>query len=154
MEEGSDRIQTYTVPKLQISLKSSPNGVSFFSFPWDRAAVIQHNLVDKLKAFASVYFTGDTDSWLDDHLEPYEELTEDERTLNVGKISLTYETGKLKPRVFAIVDSVTQSLLGDFHRDLMNILRGIPEDCTFDHDKVVGRALEAASEDEPFFRVR
>jgi len=33
--ETTDRetMTTYQVPRLQISLKSSPNGISFFSFP-------------------------------------------------------------------------------------------------------------------------
>jgi hypothetical protein len=41
-----------------------------------------------------------------------------------------------------MIDSFTQSLLGDFHRDLMNILQEIPEDCTYDQDKVSGVARE------------
>jgi hypothetical protein len=131
-----DLITTYKVPKPQLSLKSSPNGISYFAFPWDRAAIVAHDLVDKLKDYSQVYFQGNVDDWLDDHIEPYEDLVDSNRQLHVGKISLTFETGKLKPRVFAIVDSVTQSLLGDLHKDLMSILRSIPEDCTFDQDKV------------------
>jgi hypothetical protein len=146
-----DSITTYRVPKLQISLKSSPNGVSFFSFPWDRAAVLLHSLEGQLEAFASTYFKGDVESWLQDRLDPYEELQEAERPLHVGKISLTFEGGKLKPRVFAIVDSVTQSLLGDFHQDLMRILRKIPEDCTFDQDKVKSVAKRIHLENKPFY---
>jgi hypothetical protein len=142
---------TYKVPRLQISLKSSPNGISYFSFPWDRAAIIAHNLVEPLISFAEKFFEGDVREWIQDHVEPYEELVDSNRQLNVGKASLIHETGKIKPRVFAIVDSVTQSLLGDFHQMLMSILRRIPEDCTFDQDKVSRIAAERALGKQRFY---
>lgn len=134
--DEAQSIVSYMVPKLQISLKSSPNGISFFSFPWDRAALVQSGVLEKVKAWAETYFKGPVEDWIEERIEPYEELVDSNRQLHVGKIDLTHETGKLKPRVFAMLDSFTQSLLGDFHRDLMNILRKIPEDCTFDQDKV------------------
>jgi hypothetical protein len=138
-----DSINTYQVPRLKISLKSSPNGVSFFAFPWDRAAIIQHDLMESLTDYSARYFNGEVEDWIEERLEPYEDLVDSNRQLHVGKISLTHETGKLKPRVFAIVDSFTQSLLADFHQDLMSVLRRIPEDCTFDQDKVskVGKKM-------------
>jgi hypothetical protein len=156
-EIGSDALDslkttTYKVPKLQISQKSSPNGISYFSFPFDRAAIIKHGLDEDLREFSKLYFKGDVDDWLDDHIEPYEELVDSNRQLHVGKISLQHETGKLKPRVFAIVDSVTQSLLGDFHQDLMSILRLIPEDCTYNQNKVseVAKRIHE-TESKPFY---
>jgi hypothetical protein len=148
---GSDQITTYKVPRLQISLKSSPNGVSYFAFPFDRAAIHFHNLFDTLSEYAEEYFKGNVDEWLDELIEPYECLVDSNRQLHVGKISLTFETGKLKPRVFAIVDSVTQSLLGDLHQDLMSILRRIPEDCTFDQDKVSSVSKKQNLRSEPFY---
>jgi hypothetical protein len=74
-------------------------------------------------------------------LEPYEDLS-DNLTLEVfsAKIGLTFEPGKLKPRVFAMIDSLRQSVLSPLHDDLMNILRNIPEDCTHDQNKVTGYA--------------
>jgi hypothetical protein len=122
-----------------------------FSFPWDRAAIVSHSLVDKLTAFAESYFTGEVEDWIEDKLEPYEDLVDSNRQLHVGKISLSFETGKLKPRIFAIVDSFTQSLLGDFHHDLMNILRDIPEDCTFDHDKISLTAKQMHEQGHSFY---
>jgi hypothetical protein len=107
--------------------------------------------MDKLIGFSEKFFQGDVEEWIQDHVEPYEDLVDSNRQLHVGKISLIHETGKLKPRVFAIVDSVTQSLLGDFHLFLMSILRRIPEDCTFDQDKVSRVASEQALESEPFY---
>jgi hypothetical protein len=74
-------------------------------------------------------------------LEPYEELSEN-LTLEVfsAKTGLTLEPGKLKPRVFSMIDSLRQSVLSPLHDDLMNILRNIPEDCTHDQNKVTGYA--------------
>lgn len=147
----SEMITTYQTPRLQVSLKSTPNGIGYFSFPWDRASIIAHNLVEKLSDFASSYYKGNVDDWVYDKIEPYEDLVDSNRQLHCGKISLTLETGKLKPRIFAIVDSVTQSLLSDFHDDLMNILKDIPEDCTFNHDKIVSSAKRVSQRDKPFY---
>jgi hypothetical protein len=149
--EDSESMTKYKVPRLQISLKSSPNGVSYFAFPWDRAAIVRHSLEDKLTAFAETYFSGESEEWIQDRIEPYEDLVDLNRELHVGKISLIHEAGKLKPRVFAIVDSLTQTLLGDFHQDLMSILRKIPEDCTFDQDKVSQVAKEQFQKGIPFY---
>jgi len=91
------------------------------------------------------------EGWIQDHLDPYEDLVDSNRQFHVGKISLVHETGKLKPRVFAIVDSVTQSLLGDFHHMLMSILRKIPEDCTFNQDKVSQVAKERCLAGQTFY---
>lgn len=137
-----DTVTTHPVPGLEVSLKSGPNGVSMFSFPWDRAAVFSHNLCGKIQNFLRIFYTGDVEDWLESKIEPYEGLVDSNRRLHTGKISLTFEGGKLKPRVFAIVDSLTQSILAPFHRGLMTILRTLPEDCTFDHSKVQHRAKE------------
>jgi hypothetical protein len=51
--ESCDKARTivsYMVPKLQISLKSSPNGISSFSFPWDRAALVRSGDLEKVEA--------------------------------------------------------------------------------------------------------
>jgi len=147
----TDVITTYQTPRMMVSSKSTPNGVGYTSFPWDRASIIKSDLQDNLIAFAESYYQGDADEWVEDKLEPYEELVDSNRQLHTGKISLTHEAGKLKPRVFAIVDSLTQSLLSDFHDDLMLILKSIPEDCTFDHNKVVETAKLKATQAKPFY---
>jgi len=147
----SDVITTYQTPRMMVSSKSTPNGVGFFSFPWDRASIIKSDLQDNLIAFAESYYQGDADEWVEDKLEPYEDLVDSNRQLHTGKISLTHEAGKLKPRIFAIVDSLTQSLLSDFHDDLMIILKSIPEDCTFDHNKVVESAKSMSTQKKPFY---
>jgi hypothetical protein len=136
-DQGGKAIGSYKVPKHQVSMKSGPNGTGFFSFPYDRFSVQQNPVVKtKIKNYLETSFAGDTSEWLTDLLEPYEDLNVRGRKLSLGKVSLLHEGGKLKPRVFAIVDSVTQTILGPLHDDLMAILKNIPEDCTFNHSKV------------------
>jgi len=129
-------VVTTPTPQLEVSMKSGPNGISFFSFPYDRAAIVGSPMEEKLFNFSSIFYSGSIDDWFEEKLEPYEPLVDLNRQLFQGKISLTFEGGKLKPRVFAMVDSFTQTLLRPFHKVLMNMLKDIPEDCTFHHDKV------------------
>jgi len=144
-------VTTHPTPALEVSLKAGPNGISFFTFPWDRAAIQSHNLVEALEDFLNVFYSGDIDDWVERKLEPYTELVDSNRQLNVGKVSHTFEGGKLKGRIFAIVDSLTQSVLAPFHRGLMSMLRTIPEDCTFDHAKVSATARKKYSEGHTFY---
>jgi hypothetical protein len=150
-EKVHDAITTYQTPRMKVSLKSTPNGIGYFSFPWDRASILAHDLRDSLVAFAELYYSGDVIDWIDGKLDPYEELVDSNRQLHSGKVSLFHEAGKIKPRCFAIIDSLTQSLLSDFHTDLMQILKSIPEDTTFDHNKVVESARLQASQPNPFY---
>lgn len=150
-ENEDSVVTTHPTPGLQVNLKSGPNGVSMWSFPWDRAAISFHDLTDSLRDFADIYYSGEVDDWIEDKLDPYEELVDSNRQLNVGKVSLTFEGGKLKPRIFAMVDSLTQGLLQPFHKTLMSILRTINEDCTFDHAKVSTKAQKLHSEGHDFY---
>jgi len=77
-------ITTYTMPKLQISMKKTPNGVGFYSFHWDRAAVMRHNIVPKVTNFAHSYFTGEVDGFITERLEPYKPLIQDGKEIHVG----------------------------------------------------------------------
>lgn len=145
-------VVTTPTPGLEVSLKSGPNGITFFNFPWDRAAILANsNLIDSLQRFAALIYSGSIADWFDEKLSPYEKLVDSNRQLNVGKISLTFEGGKLKPRIFAMVDSFTQSLLKPYHSFLMHILRNINEDCTFDHSKVVDVARKMYSKKHTFY---
>lgn len=49
-----------------------------------------------------------------------------------------------KVRVFALVDTITQSFLRPLHNLLFEILKGIPNDGTFDQDASVKRSMEKA----------
>jgi hypothetical protein len=71
-----------------------------------------------------------------DQIEPFEDVEELDKELYNAKIGIAFEPGKLKPRVFAMINSVLQSALAPFHDDLMSILKNIEEDCTHNQDKV------------------
>jgi len=55
------KIQAHQVPKPQLSMKSCPNGISYFRFPMDRAAILHYELDEQLQDFIDVYYRGDTD---------------------------------------------------------------------------------------------
>jgi len=80
-------------------------------------------------------------SWMADHLydmhgydifnigAPYGGFSK----LMLGKLAFKVEAAG-KVRVFAIVDSWTQSLLAPLHKDLFSFLKGLPNDGTFDQE--------------------
>jgi len=76
-----------------------------------------------------------------DQIEPFESI-ETEKELFNAKVGIVYEPGKLKPRVFAMINSVLQSALAPLHDDMMSILRSIDEDCTHNQDKVSDYAVQ------------
>lgn len=47
-----------------------------------------------------------------------------------------------KIRVFALIDSITQSVLAPLHKSLFDLLKEIPNDGTFDQDSSVKRSIE------------
>jgi len=49
-----------------------------------------------------------------------------------------------KVRVFALIDSISQSVLRPLHDYLFSVLKVIPNDGTFDQDKSVERSKEKA----------
>nr|UTQ48829.1 RNA-dependent RNA polymerase [Monilinia fructicola mitovirus 12] len=61
--------------------------------------------------------------------------------LKLGKLSLKHEPAG-KVRVFAIVDCWTQSLLAPLHNALLDILRNIPQDGTFDQLAPVKKLID------------
>lgn len=64
--------------------------------------------------------------------------------LRLGQLSFKEEAaGKL--RVFALVDIWTQSFLKPVHQSLFSILRGLPNDGTFDQDASVRRSIEKSN---------
>jgi hypothetical protein len=133
-------------------MKSSPNGISFFSLLNDIVAIRIDGSIFKLVEWANTYYDASTvTNWFDEAIGFYEDLRVPESPVFTGKISATQEPGKLKPRIFAIVDTITQTLLSDFHDDLMALLKTIPEDCTFNHDKVSEVAFQYHQTSKPFY---
>jgi hypothetical protein len=64
--------------------------------------------------------------------------------LHLGQLSFKKEAaGKL--RIFAMVDSVTQSLMKPLHEFLFSILKKVPNDGTFDQGASFQRAIEKSS---------
>jgi hypothetical protein len=62
----------------------------------------------------------------------------------IGKLAFKEEAaGKL--RIFALVDSITQTLLQPLHKSLFSILRLIPNDGTFDQNASYWRAVQKMS---------
>ena len=62
----------------------------------------------------------------------------------LGQFAIKEEAaGKI--RVFALVDSITQSVLKPLHDILFSILRKIPNDGTFDQEKSIQRCMEKAT---------
>lgn len=74
------------------------------------------------------------------------EFTPEEKTkMRLGKLSPKLEAaGKI--RIFAIVDSWTQSLLSPLHKVLFSILRMIPNDGTFEQNDSVNRLITKIKE--------
>jgi hypothetical protein len=66
-------------------------------------------------------------------------------SLQLGKLAFKVEPAG-KVRVFAIVDSWTQSIFAPLHNDLFSFLRRLPNDGTFDQDLSFDRCLKKAKE--------
>jgi len=55
-------IKSQTVPPLFVSMKSTPNGAGYYSFPLDRIALsADTDLQDKVQEFLDIYYSGDTE---------------------------------------------------------------------------------------------
>jgi hypothetical protein len=139
-------------PHYKWSMKSSPNGISFFSLLIDIVAIRMDGTLFKLLNWSRTYYDTETvNNWFDEAVGYYSDLRVPSFPVSTGKISATQESGKTKPRIFAIVDTITQTLLSDFHDDLMGLLKTIPEDCTFNHGKVREMAAYHHGLAQPFY---
>lgn len=140
---GDDTTEVFA-PKYYFSCKSGPNGVSCLTRIADSLAVLRHpSLKYDLQKFLNYSVKGIGEDYVQQVLQKVDCVKEKSDTkLNLGKISLTHENGKLKPRVFAIIDGITQQVLKPYHETLMKDLKTIPEDCTTDHSVVAVRAKE------------
>lgn len=78
-------------------------------------------------------------------VQPNETLCSSKDAYCVGRLALKEEAAG-KVRVFALVDSVTQSALKPLHEWLFSILRQIPNDGTFDQMASVKRSQEKAQQ--------
>lgn len=147
------RVVTSSMPNHLVSMKSTPNGEGYFNFHLDRAGIAHNKEVcTNLLKYLKVNFSGDVDAWLEGKLQPYRDLKPKENgSFHTAKISLTSVGGKTKFRIFAILDSLSQSVLQPLHNDLMRTLKSIPEDCTFDHNYVSSIAQKQWRENHRYY---
>ena len=120
-----------------LSSKAGPNGNAFASRLIDSYALqISPAERNNLQLFAKGIYGMETVEF-NDRYQPMENLKHKfEKKPEIGRLLYIQEYGKLKCRVAAIVDGITQEILKPVHDLLMETLRNIPEDCTFNHDKI------------------
>jgi hypothetical protein len=140
------------LPKYYLSSKAGPNGNAFASRLVDSYALqLNPAELNSLKAFAHGLY-GMTSLVFEDRFLPLEGLEHRfQKKPEIGRLLYIQEYGKLKCRVAAIVDGITQEILKPVHDLLMNILRKIPEDCTFDHDKIASVAKRMHENNQTFY---
>lgn len=142
---------------LVLSTKSSPsNKQSFRGLIRDYVNLKEDNKLELVtKYLDQVKLNGFNILAFSLRLRNLNQLAETAKSLNVplsekslgvfqnghSQFALKYEAaGKL--RIFALVDSITQSVLKPLHDSLYDLLKLIPNDGTFDQDKSVQRSSE------------
>jgi len=140
------------LPGYYLSSKAGPNGNAFASRLVDSYALqINPAELNNLKALAKNLY-GITSLEFNDRFLPLEgEEHKFEKKPHTGRLLYIQEYGKLKCRVAAIVDGITQELLKPVHDLLMDYLRKIPEDCTFDHNKISSIAKNMHLKNQTFY---
>jgi len=110
---------------------------------------VYYNLLDYLNTVGTKWNTLQFLSRLNDAKEILEQLPEDSFNFKksmetpFGQFAIKREpAGKI--RVFALVDSVTQSIMKPLHLALFQVLRCLPNDGTFDQDASVARCSQKA----------
>jgi hypothetical protein len=135
---------------------AGPSGpISFLNIIPDIGNLIQHGIWDNLRKYVLVFQQGKPEvsnvSWNNsskflDVMSSAENMYRRSLLLpilfkaktHVGKLAFKEEAaGKL--RIFAIVDSWTQSVFKNLHKYLFEILRAIPNDSTFNQAKGINR---------------
>lgn len=116
--------------KLHFVAKNGPNGDVRLTRHEDEQAVKRGNMLDRLASFCEMI-------GLPSPRMHFFDLKEEESTTSViGRLSIKLEPGKVKNRVFAIFDGVSQEILRPVHDALMTVLKGLSEDCTYDQTKI------------------
>jgi hypothetical protein len=139
-------------PPYYKSRKAGPNGESLLTRIEDSVAVIQSGLIPDIQRFLDAYTLKGMDNHVETIIEPFRTATEDLKNHVISaKLNCLQESGKLKPRVVAIIDGVTQEILKPFHDLIMRKLRLIEDDCTFNQNKVSDRAKQWHKEGKTFY---
>jgi hypothetical protein len=138
--------------------KASPSEVNssqglltdiYYLFAHDKGKVIHKNIFEYLKVVGSVWNTKQFLERLNDGLEIVKRIDNVYPKCSMqnpfGQFAIKKEAaGKI--RVFALVDSITQSVMKPIHKALFSVLRAIPNDGTFDQDASVTRCSIKAAE--------
>jgi hypothetical protein len=138
--------------------KASPSEVNssqglltdiYYLFAHEKGKVIHKNIFEYLKVVGSVWNTKQFLERLNDGLEIVKRIDNVYPKCSMqnpfGQFAIKKEAaGKI--RVFALVDSITQSVMKPIHKALFSVLRAIPNDGTFDQDASVTRCSVKAAE--------
>lgn len=131
--------------------KASPSEVNsssglltdiYYLFSREDGKVIHDNIMNYLKVVGSVWNTQQFLERLNDALRIVERMTDVYPKCSMknpfGQFAIKKEAaGKI--RVFALVDSITQSVMKPLHKALFRVLKQLPNDGTFDQDASVTR---------------
>jgi hypothetical protein len=144
--------RTLKLPGYYLSSKAGPNGNALASRLIDTYANrINPAVLNSQRNLAKELYNMDPDVF-DDRYQPLADRKyEFKQKPETGKLLYIQEYGKLKCRVAAIVDGVTQELLKPVHDLLMETLSKIPEDCTFNHDKISNLAKQRHTSGQTFY---
>nr|UPW42110.1 MAG: putative RNA dependent RNA polymerase [Hainan mangrove mitovirus 6] len=119
--------------KFHVSLSAGPNyNPACLGFTMDALAFRgREDLLNSFKEFEYLFGGVDVVNKLTNELNM---VSESEKSFKLAKLSFKEEAAG-KVRVFAILDSWTQSILSGLHHSLGVILESIPQDGTFDQSK-------------------
>jgi hypothetical protein len=141
-----------------MSGKASPSNVNsstgilsdiYYLLAHPDGAFVFSNILKHLEVVGSVWNTQSFLQRLNDGAEIVKRMSSIQTKCSMrnpfGQFAIKEEAAG-KVRVFALVDSITQSVMKPIHLGLFKVLRHIPNDGTFDQDASVTRCSEKASE--------
>lgn len=114
--------------------------------PFMKLIVDGANLISDFKEFDAVYTKGKSgkEYFQPDHLMTKNSVRSGQQEGNYLSQFAIKEEAAGKVRVFALIDSLSQTFLAPLHQQLFDILRTLPNDGTFDQDASVVRCQEKA----------
>jgi len=140
-----------------MSGKASPSNVNsstgilsdiYYLLAHPDGAFVFSNILKHLEVVGSVWNTQSFLQRLNDGAEIVKRMSSIQTKCSMrnpfGQFAIKEEAAG-KVRVFALVDSITQSVMKPIHLGLFKVLRHIPNDGTFDQDASVTRCSEKAS---------
>lgn len=130
---------------LRLGTAGPNHSVSMLGIPLDILAWSQSPLFPKLQTWLSLVPGGEDFLRLIFQELEVSKLYKTSKPLILGRLSEKMEAAG-KVRIFAITDSITQSLFGPLSDGIFKILRNLPMDGTFDQDAPVKHLLNLSKE--------